>query len=882
MSSLRNIYTKVISVSMLLSMLVQSASAVWIASDTIITAGDRVSYKASGLFSDEVVNMNLVRPDGTNIAFEASSDEWGVVEDSVYDMHTETAGIYELQLQRSFEASPSTATSFTVLPSTVSAYRSEVLASPLSIAADGESVSNIGIVLKDGYGNILRDKPFIITSSRNTDLIIADPKTDNNGIGTATVRSQTTGVAVFTVLVDGIPLYSKPEIVFTEAGNYAFLGDSSGLGSLLKGQLFDEDQAMYAPDVAYFELKGPASNTVEINKNLTFEVLAKNKEGATVNDFEGDVRFSTSDKQGVIPTDYTFTPEDQGRHEFALAVRFNTAGPILLTVFDKNDFRITGEWKGTVVRPGEPTNTNGTRSIKLTAPNPGTYSTTKTTVKGTANNCTTVSLSDNNQLMKANVQVENDGTFSYLTPDLGTGKHTFEAVCDEDTTVKDSREITIDRTAPEALLVEILPSNPMDPNTNFTVNITASEPLAEASCTFEKVKKDLEIKGNALSTTFQAPKNCGEYILACAATDMLGNEISEPEADKIKVCKEDIKPIKGIQDLDTDGDGKTDSEEMSAIDSDNDMVPDYLESNTEDDDNDGMPNNEDNDNDSDGDSINNSGELDNKCSPFDSLNREDMPYIDTIHLYGQELVDAYNKDYDCKKPSKIDGLDDNDSDTMGTDNDTETANNTDSNFIADDDKTVPIKERDTDSDGILDIDEMKAADNDGDGYPDWIESNILDSDNDGVVDEQDADWPEKNGSKLDAPTGLQASKEMNKVTLTWNACASSEGIKSYTIEYCDKKTGECKTNTTPDARTRWYIEGLEECVDYDFTVSCTDKKDTVSPKSKPLKSGPVCNQLPEEAPQTGPMSFPKEIWMVIGALFIGIFSVIMMRKNRNS
>src|SRR5262249_40982389 len=65
----------------------------------------------------------------------------------------------------------------------------------------------------------------------------------------------------------------------------------------------------------------------------TFTVTALDFLGNAATGYLGTVHFTSSDRQAVLPSDYTFTADDAGTHTFAATLK--TAGTQSLTVPDK-------------------------------------------------------------------------------------------------------------------------------------------------------------------------------------------------------------------------------------------------------------------------------------------------------------------------------------------------------------------------------------------------------------------------------------------------------------------------------------------------------------------------------------------------------------------
>jgi hypothetical protein len=79
----------------------------------------------------------------------------------------------------------------------------------------------------------------------------------------------------------------------------------------------------------------------------TFRVAAADAYGNTVTDYDGTVTLSSTDPQGIVPHDYTFSDSDHGSHVFAGVLR--TAGSQTLTATSTTSDGLTGSQAITVV-----------------------------------------------------------------------------------------------------------------------------------------------------------------------------------------------------------------------------------------------------------------------------------------------------------------------------------------------------------------------------------------------------------------------------------------------------------------------------------------------------------------------------------------------------
>jgi hypothetical protein len=505
------------------------------------TAGKDVVIIASGLVSGEPVSFDLLRPDQTEIQFQSTADEWGRVKTSIFGIHVRKAGHYQLVLQGEYTGQK--ATSFIVLPEVFSPYRSEVSLKNASVPADGKTTALLEVTLRDVYGNKISGKPVKVFSSRNGDAVVANPSSDTNGKVSVKVSSLEPGVSTISVLADEVLLQEKPEIIFFLDGKGLpeNVGASGDLGSYLKAQLFEDPVAENL--AAYFVIEGIES-TVMKGESLTFRVDVKDKDGNPVPDYTGAIRFSSSDDRAKLPSDYTFTIEDQGSHTFYLALSLGTVGSHTLAVHDLADFRLSGEFKFQVAEEEGPVIIADKMSVSITQPTAGAkFSSSRLTIMGETVDCSVVKLMDGPTILIENLAVNDSQSYLYQTPSLADGWHEFQAICVlDETVVSEKVRIQVDRSAPSVLAVRLEPSDPLMPGEEFQMFVGGGE---ELSCG-KAVVNEVEVKFNPLDSktyvaTLKAPMKQGEYPFSATICDLMGNVLEEQNAGVIVVgnCKVD-------------------------------------------------------------------------------------------------------------------------------------------------------------------------------------------------------------------------------------------------------------------------------------------------------------------------------------------------------
>ncbi len=583
--------------------------------DTI--AGDEAKIRVSNLLGNEKVGFELLKPDKKIIRFAEKADSFGVLQTEINPLHLRTSGVYKLKTFRESLPSTGKTQTFIVLPAEVSSYQSEITTKVPSVPADGSSKSVFKVLVQDSYENPIANKSVKIISSRNGDVLVANSKTDQDGIIRGNIVSQTPGISVLTAIVDDIVIFKKLEIIFhlpkNRLGNVG--APDGGIGRFLKAQLFQEDFG----EVAYFSIEELPSEGIT-ERNYTFKVVAKDEDGNVVKSYLGKTRFSSSDSEAQLPADYTFEDTDQGEHTFALAVTFGSAGQHTLTVNDLSNFEIKGNKTIQVYDKDRSGGGDGEENITIISPLEGTYSSTKVSITGKGPAGATIKLTDGPTLLIEDLTIDSNGDFVYQTPSLADGLHKFRAALLDESVFSNEVAIRIDRSPPRALLVEVDPPV-VEPGEVFNVTVSSNETLSRTNCTFNQISQDFTESGDVFKGNYQAPQKCGEYPIGCTVADLLENELTEDNAATVKVCKDGTDPGK-----DTDGDGIPDSVEGYDADDDNDCVPNWLEPKNVDSTGNGINDQEDPTNDSDQDGLANVAEC-KECNT-DPLNAEDNQCTD--------------------------------------------------------------------------------------------------------------------------------------------------------------------------------------------------------------------------------------------------------------
>jgi LPXTG-motif cell wall-anchored protein len=508
-------------------------SNLWI-SITDQIAGSSLPVNISGFTSNENFNVKISRPDGTNLDFVKVADQNGKASFEILGLHLQKAGDYSLEISR--QDFGTNFQDFKVFPGSVSAYRSEFSILDPSIAADGEAEARFSIKLKDAFGNSLVNKAIQIFSSRDEDFIVATKISDKYGSITGKISSSVAGVSKIAAVCEGVLLFQKPEIVFFLSNpEIKNVGASGSLGDMLKIQLFEDPTV---PEVTYFLIENLPLESAP-NENLTVKVSARDERGEVIEGYLGTIRFSSSDDRAQLPVDYRFTNDDQGSHIFYLSTTFGTSGTQTLAVRDLNNSKISGEKIIQIKSTGIDLPVEDEKpKIEILTPTAGIIRTARITISGNVVGCSSIKLIDGPTILIDDLKIDETGNFAYQTPRLADGKHEIKGICNSDGNIfSQIVSLQIDRTPPAAMSVEVSPTGYLEKSQSFEIKIGASETISQAKCVFNDILINLTSgTNNTFTGPTITPNECGEFLLNCTISDLLGNELEEPNAAIIKVC----------------------------------------------------------------------------------------------------------------------------------------------------------------------------------------------------------------------------------------------------------------------------------------------------------------------------------------------------------
>jgi hypothetical protein len=207
----------------------------------------------------------------------------------------------------------------------------------------------------------------VVSAAAVSTLAVAGPATTGAGSAfSVTVTAQDPYGNVVTVYT-GTVHFTSSDSLATLPGDYTFTTADAGTHTFSSGVTLDTAgaQTVTATDTAsrsvtgrlsvtvnpgaatHLGISGPGAATAGITFTITLTAFDSFSNVAT--GYTGQVHFTSSDAQAILPADYTFTAADAGRHAYTVMLR--TAGTQSVTATDTATASITGSLSGITVSP---------------------------------------------------------------------------------------------------------------------------------------------------------------------------------------------------------------------------------------------------------------------------------------------------------------------------------------------------------------------------------------------------------------------------------------------------------------------------------------------------------------------------------------------------
>jgi len=552
---MNKIIVRFTTIALLLSAIVPQAIASTTTSSTLeVEAFDSIAgYTTMAQIEDalpyEDIEIMVSKPNGSEVAIETETDENGEATVEINGYHLKIAGNYEIKAKyTSLNEDYGQTDSFKVYEDSVSTNKSTLEAENTTAEASGSDPVKLTVYLQDRYGNPIKNHTISIISSRNEDYITPyeSTKTSEQGKVVFYSYSNEAGISTYTAYdqTSGLTLDARAKVAYISPSS--LLEDIGGDNLFTSVFLASDEDSSEAGPIDHFKIED-LSEEVTVNELLNFTVTAYDENEIVVTNYTGEIRFSSSDDNATLPTDYTFKAEDQGSHTFSLSLRFATTGTQTVTVTNTSNRDLKGELEVNVASTSgssSSSTTNGSSTsstsntatsdeIAITSPQSGTYSSGSINITGTASYGSIVKIFDNDTEIEE-IQTQQDNTFE-TDIDLANGSHSLyiKAFDSSETELGQSEtiEITIDTEAATIDYVETGTTGAIEAGNTFDVTLYSEPGLREVGLILEdkiyELTESIDQEGT-YTGILVAPTTEGIYQLDAVLVDELGNEIQYP------------------------------------------------------------------------------------------------------------------------------------------------------------------------------------------------------------------------------------------------------------------------------------------------------------------------------------------------------------------
>lgn len=452
----------------------------------------------------------------------------GTATTRLLSQYTEDAGIYRVSVIVDNEIIHED--TIRIAPSSFAASESSIETDTSFISVGANEPANITVTARDMYGNPIAGRPLKVVTGRNSDTIqMQTSETDADGQQYFTIRTNQPGIitpqAIDLISSDIISsnTYIQVDSMRNAAGGpVAQAPQSNSLNaSLISGRAL-YGQVSTVNRIASFTFEVSASMKVNTDENIT--IVARDRNGQIVEDYEGTVLLSSTDPDAILPSfgSVTFNGSDLGRKQLVLGLRFLTPGEHILYGQDSEDKDVYGQTSITVT--GRSTTVSNER-ITIISPIQNTVVTTSTvTVEGTGPAFINLIVSGGTRDVAGETDAE--GNFSVTIPlDSTQTEHTITVASETGNAESNALTIITDVTAPEITSFEYNPTVPQV-GTDILITITVKEEGSGIATTTLSINNEIvtlkETGTNAYSYVF-TPKNDGPLSMLVSVADKAGN-----------------------------------------------------------------------------------------------------------------------------------------------------------------------------------------------------------------------------------------------------------------------------------------------------------------------------------------------------------------------
>lgn len=453
-------------------------------------AGLGTTVELSGLHATDVRELTVVQPDGDRLQFPVTPNATGEATVELSGRDTEEAGDYRLILT---DGSGGAGTEYVVriAPGSMDPWSSDIRTDTPAIRPDGSDSAQIAVLLRDRYGNVLPGRPVTLVSNRlEDDIRMVTTETDAYGEQRFSVSTTEPGriqlraldllsggaVSAAATVDAGQAVGNAPMAYETQTDRRLYYAQTTapadGQHAYYPGRSPYAAQAATFDVIERFEITAPAELAVGEDAPQIL-VRAVDRNGRTVEDYVGTIRFASTDPDATLPNfgTYTFQARDLGRKEFPLVLRFRTPGIQSLRVEDAQDPSIAGQTDINVAGAG---GQDPLRRIIVTShENGGFIKDTAILIEGVGPRFANIIVMGGTE----DVLGSTDGDGNFAVPiTLNPQQRDFTIRVRDDAGRNDSGPVilTLDQEAPEIATVTFSPEQPQDAEN--TLVIVQSEP----------------------------------------------------------------------------------------------------------------------------------------------------------------------------------------------------------------------------------------------------------------------------------------------------------------------------------------------------------------------------------------------------------------------
>ena len=301
-----------------------------------------------------------------------------------------------------------------------------------------------------------------------------------------------------------------------------FIGGDENLLAQAANEQNPEDEIIAGIENPRFEFID-FPETVSTFEEITFTLNALNIDKQLDTNYLGEIAFEVlEDQNATVPSNFVFTEDSAGSHQFNTSIRFSQTGEQILRVFDINDETIEAAIK---VQVAEIQVQEDLSVINISSPLPGVSNNNRVTFTGTTDVGVEVLIIESDALFDTTSSDEN-GDFSFTTSPLADGDYKFKVQTDN--AESEVINITIDSISANLTDSNISPESPIS-GEQFDLSLTFDSEVNSASVIINGVQTNLSASDNSkkrFSASILAPLLPDEYNVSVVIVDMLGTSNS--------------------------------------------------------------------------------------------------------------------------------------------------------------------------------------------------------------------------------------------------------------------------------------------------------------------------------------------------------------------